>query len=79
MGKIRVLFYFAGRFLRMDINRNNSRTGDPIKLIFGYVVYFRGILDSQEAKFRFFHFSRRNPHFFMKRTHYLTTSDILRS
>ena len=51
MGKIRVLFNFKARFLRMDINRKNSRTGVSIKLIFGYVVYFRGILDSQEAKF----------------------------
>ena len=38
-------FNFKPRYLRMDINHNNSRTGHPIKLIFGYVVYFRGILD----------------------------------
>ena len=38
-------FNFKVRYLRMDINHNNSRTGHPIKLIFRYVVYFRGILD----------------------------------
>ena len=38
-------FIYTPRFLRMDINHNNSRTGHPIKLILGYVVYFRGILD----------------------------------
>ena len=56
MGKIWVLFYFAGRFLKTRINRKISRTGHPIKLIFRYVVYFRGILNSQEAKFSFFIF-----------------------
>ena len=56
MGKIQVLFHLAGRFLKTRINREISRTGHPGNPFFLYVVYFRGILNSQEANFSFFIF-----------------------
>ena len=45
-------FYFAGRFLKIHINRKKSRLKCPIKLIFGYVAYFRGIYDLAKKKKR---------------------------